>query len=157
MLTLGTLGLVAAHLLSWGAVCHALLHKRDPRSALGWIVTVLFLPGVGIVLYCLFGISRAESLAARLMRKMAAIEPDYAHHPEVVCHRTAIAPPQEWPLEILGRRLTGQTLCSGNGILPLRNGNEAYPAMLHAINRASKQVFLSTYIFRGGSVGESFT
>ena len=74
MLTLGTLGLVAAHLLSWGAVCHALLHKRDPRSALGWIVTVLFLPGVGIVLYCLFGISRAESLAARLMRKMAAIE-----------------------------------------------------------------------------------
>ena len=81
MLTLGTLGLVAAHLLSWGAVCHALLHKRDPRSALGWIVTVLFLPGVGIVLYCLFGISRAESLAARLMRKMAAIEPDYAHHP----------------------------------------------------------------------------
>ena len=29
--------------------------------------------------------------------------------------------------------------------------------MLHAINRASKQVFLSTYIFRGGSVGESFT
>lgn len=157
MLTLGTLGLVAAHLLSWGAVCHALLHKRDPRSALGWIVTVLFLPGVGIVLYCLFGISRAESLAARLMRKMAAIEPDYAHHPEVVCHRTAIAPPQEWPLEILGRHLTGQTLCSGNGILPLRNGNEAYPAMLHAINRASKQVFLSTYIFRGGSVGESFT
>ena len=148
---------MAAHLLSWGAVCHALLHKRDPRSALGWIVTVLFLPGVGIVLYCLFGISRAESLAARLMRKMAAIEPDYAHHPEVVCHRTAIAPPQEWPLEILGRRLTGQTLCSGNGILPLRNGNEAYPAMLHAINRASKQVFLSTYIFRGGSVGESFT
>ena len=133
---------MAAHLLSWGAVCHALLHKRDPRSALGWIVTVLFLPGVGIVLYCLFGISRAESLAARLMRKMAAIEPDYAHHPEVVCHRTAIAPPQEWPLEILGRRLTGQTLCSGNGILPLRNGNEAYPAMLHAINRASKQVFL---------------
>ena len=82
MLTLGTLGLVAAHLLSWGAVCHALLHKRDPRSALGWIVTVLFLPGVGIVLYCLFGISRAESLAARLMRKMAAIEPDYAHHPD---------------------------------------------------------------------------
>ena len=53
---------MAAHLLSWGAVCHALLHKRDPRSALGWIVTVLFLPGVGIVLYCLFGISRAESL-----------------------------------------------------------------------------------------------
>ncbi len=42
------------------AAGHALLNKRDPRSALGWIALILLAPIVGIVLYLLFGINRIQ-------------------------------------------------------------------------------------------------
>lgn len=29
------------------SACHALLHKRDSRAALGWIAIILFMPPVG--------------------------------------------------------------------------------------------------------------
>ena len=78
LILLETLGLLAVHILSWVAVCHALLTKRDPRSALGWTATALLLPILGPLLYALFGISRAESRADKIMRQQAALEPEYA-------------------------------------------------------------------------------
>ena len=51
--------------------CHALLHKRDSRAALGWIAIILFMPPVGLPLYWLFGIARIDSQAVRLMEKAA--------------------------------------------------------------------------------------
>ena len=41
----------------------------------------------------------------------------------------------------LGRRLTGLALCPGNSVLGLHNGDEAYPAMLEAIDKAESHVF----------------
>lgn len=155
ILLLEVLGLLAVQILSWVAVGHALLTKRDPRSALGWTITALFLPIVGPVLYALFGISRAESRASRIMRQQAAIEPEYAHPvcpeepPEFVPENIAL-------MERLGRRLTDQHLCGGNALTPLHNGNEAYPAMLQAIQAARQQVFLATYIFNAGATGTAF-
>ena len=156
LILLETLGLLAVHILSWVAVCHALLTKRDPRSALGWTATALLLPILGPLLYALFGISRAESRADKIMRQQAALEPEYAHPP------CPVRPPEQVPENIarmahLGRRLTDQHLCGGNALRPLRNGDEAYPAMLEAIAAARNHVFLATYIFNAGKVGAAFT
>lgn len=147
--------LLLCHLLSWGAAGHAVLTKRDPRSALGWSATLLFLPVVGLLLYLLFGISRTQSAAQRMMRKLAEGEP-YVPLDGVEAQRPGGIPAQAVLLERLGRRLTGQELCGGNSIEPLRNGNEAYPAMLHAIHTARRHVYLSTYIFAHGSTAEAF-
>ena len=89
-----TLGIVVVHVLSWIAVCHALLTKHDPRAALGWTVTALLLPLVGPILYACFGISRAESRASRIMRQQQPLEPDYAHPP------LAKVPPESVPESI---------------------------------------------------------
>lgn len=147
--------LLAVYALSWVAACHALLTKHDPRSALGWTVTVLFLPLVGAVLYACFGISRAESRASRIMRRQARLEPPYAHPP------FERIPPEKLPENILctehiGRVLSRQHVCGGNDLRPLRNGDEAYPAMLQAIDAAREYVFLSTYIFNAGRAAGAF-
>lgn len=152
---LETLVLIGVHVLSWVAVCHALLTKHDPRAALGWTVTALLLPLVGPLLYATFGISRAESHASRMMRQQQPLEPDYAHPP------FPELPPEDVPeyiisMERIGRRLTEQHLCSGNSLTPLHNGDEAYPAMLKAIREAKEQVFLCTYIFNAGKTATDF-
>lgn len=147
--------LVLFHLLAWGAAGHAVLTKRDPRSALGWSAALIFLPVVGLLLYLAFGISRTQSAAQRMLRRLAAGEPYIPLSGEVPQPPERI-PDQAVLLERLGRRLTGQELCGGNRIEPLRNGNEAYPAMLRAIHAAHERVYLSSYIFAHGSTAEAF-
>ncbi|MDR2054848.1 MAG: phospholipase D-like domain-containing protein [Desulfovibrio sp.] len=155
MLFFEALVFLAVHALSWAAICHALLTKRDPRSALGWTATALLLPVLGPTLYMLFGISRAESRAHRLMRRLAAVEPEYAHPP------FPQEPPEQVPahlleMELPGRRLTNRHLCGGNAVIPLHNGDMAYPAMLDAVNQAKDHVYLATYIFKSGAVCGAF-
>ena len=147
--------LLCFHLLAWVAAGLAILTKHDPRSALGWAATLLFLPVVGLLLYAAFGISRTQSAAQRMMRKLAVRASRYVHLvPEA--HHPATVPPEGLLLERLGHRLTGQNLCGGNSLEALRNGNEAYPAMLRAIHAAQRFVYLSTYIVALGSTAEAF-
>ncbi len=148
------LWLLIAHALSWFGVVHALLTKHDPRSALGWTAAMLFLPGVGLLVYLLLGISRAESRAARLLHKAAQAQPDYAH--PAPPHKHKDTPEQAIQLERLGRKLGRQSLCGGNTLRILLNGDMAYPAMLNAIHQARDHVYLATYIFRSGFIGRRF-
>jgi len=62
-----TLLLLALHaVLAVLSAGHALLYKRDPRAALGWIAVSLAYPLVGPVLYYLFGINRLQTRAHSL-------------------------------------------------------------------------------------------
>lgn len=159
VLTAEILLFLALHSLSWVAAGHALLTKHDPRAALGWTACVLLLPLIGPLLYVLFGISRAQSRAEKIMRRQAA------HAPAQPFALASPAPSGEEPeagtaravcLARTGRRLTGVPLCGGNAVRPLHNGDEAYPAMLAAINAARSHVFLATYIFNAGKAGHAF-
>ncbi|MEM9292730.1 MAG: phospholipase D-like domain-containing protein [Acidobacteriota bacterium] len=48
------------------AAVHALLWKRNPRSAMGWILLTAFFPVLGAFLYWFFGVNRIETRARRL-------------------------------------------------------------------------------------------
>ena len=53
-------------------------------------------------------------------------------------------------------RVVQRPLTTGNKIQPLVNGDEAFPAMLAAIESAQKSVSLSTYIFDNDASGQQF-
>src|SRR5690625_7181990 len=58
--------LLAFHaVLAPATVVHALIHKRDPRSAFGWIAFCTITPVAGPVLYLFFGVNRSRSRAQR--------------------------------------------------------------------------------------------
>ena len=61
--------------LSIISACHALLWKRDPRSALGWVVISLILPIIGPLLYWSMGINRINRKARQWL---ALLLPWYA-------------------------------------------------------------------------------
>jgi cardiolipin synthase len=60
-------------------------------------------------------------------------------------------------MEHLMSRVSGRPICEGNRLGLLKNGEQAYPAMLAAIDQAQDTVGLCTYIFGNDPVGESFT
>ncbi|MCH5276335.1 MAG: PLDc N-terminal domain-containing protein [Desulfovibrionaceae bacterium] len=149
-------------LLALGAACHALLHKRDPQAALAWVAFIMLLPYAGAVAYLLAGVSRVDSHAAHLLASAAKAQEqaDAALDRRLPQPVPPVPPgeavPPEQTVARVGRALTGREPLAGNSIRLLRNGEEAYPAMLAAIHEASSYVYLSTYIFKGGLTGNAF-
>jgi len=153
LLILLGIGLAAA---AWAAG-HALLHKRDPRSALVWVILSLTLPIVGPLAYWLLGINRISRRAHRwhshgLRSDLFEIPPDTA-----AISSDLPAPYQSLRnLEMLADRVARTRTHVGNRIDLLINGEEAYPAMLSAIAQARHSVHLCSYIFDGDQIGGQF-
>ena len=149
--------LTAAAILSAG---HALLQKRDPRSALGWIVVCLTLPVFGPFLYWSMGVNRISRKARQWLesgRRLAG----WGNFPAGTLQGAPTTLPAEAghlsELHALSERVVSSHLVPGNRLVPLENGDNAFPAMLAAINGARHSINLSTYIFDGDSTGRKFT
>src|SRR6059058_2294208 len=53
--------------------------------------------------------------------------------------------------------LLGPNFVEGNSVTTLVNGDEIFPAMLHAIRSAKRSIDLETYVFWDGQTGREFT
>ncbi len=150
------LALIAAPVAMW----HALLYKRDPRAAMGWISVCLLFPIVGPALYFLFGINRVHHRAqlwkdGPYQRRFIDFERGDVPVSDIPCNKKIDG--DFAPLMRATYALTGLPLLAGNKVTVLRNGESAYPAMLDAINAATNSIELSTYIFENNHVGQAFT
>src|ERR1017187_8359276 len=58
-------------LLSLAAAGHAVLYKRDSRSAIAWVGFIWLVPLVGALLYFVFGVNRLRRQALVLRRDLA--------------------------------------------------------------------------------------
>ncbi len=148
--------LVALSLLfSAGTALHALLYKRDPRASLGWIAVCLVFPVFGPLLYLLFGINRVRTKAKRLgTLKDGALEA--VRLAEDKAASQPLVSDAYQGLQRISDAVTGLPLVQGNRVGVLHNGEQAYPAMLQAIESARRRVFLSTYIFESNRTGRRF-
>ena len=132
---------------------HVVLNKRDVGSAIGWSGLVWLAPLVGSLLYALLGINRIERRAARLRQ-------GEGRPPQAPCDSTAVGIHEEHaelaPIARLVDQVAGVPLAAGNRIVPLPDGDVAYPAMLEAIAKAESSVGLATYIFDNDRAGVQF-
>ncbi len=138
---LAPLGIAVALALS----VHILLTKRDVGAAIGWIGLVWFSPLPGGVVYLVFGVNRVQRRARELREGPRAVPRDVPAGSPREDHLA--------PLERAARHLTRRATVAGNTITMLRNGDEAYPAMLAAIAGARASIALSTYILRDDEAG----
>lgn len=141
------------------AAAHVVLRKRDVRSAVGWMGLIWLVPLVGALLYALLGINRIQRKARSLRSAPAGYElwlPDGALSSEDVTARLGPSAGSLAALVSLGDRVTERPLLTGNSVVPLVDGNEAYPAMLEAIEEAKDSITLLTYIFDNDSLGQRF-
>ena len=128
---------------------HVLIYKRDVRSAAGWMGLAWLSPVIGSVLYAVFGVNRVQRKAFRIRRRRRALhEHAYA---ESTPRRDYLA-----PLQRAVGKISNRPTQPGNSVKLLRNGDEAYPAMLAAIASAQTSIALSSYIFTNDAAGKPF-
>jgi len=175
-----------AHVLGAGAVTvDAVLRRRHVSAVIGWIGLAWLAPVIGSVLYLLFGINRIQRSALALGLNAAwdseagsarpaasspqaptpvdtpAASPSSNGKPGPVATGPAKAQGRELPprfagLDRLSGRITGNPLLCGNRIEPLEDGDRAYPAMLAAIDAATRSITLASYIFDNDATGRIF-
>jgi hypothetical protein len=138
---------------------HAVLSKRDTRAAIGWVGVIWLAPLLGVLLYVWLGINRIERRARSLVHgtSSSGIVRGLGECPaEVLDQARSLSGTPLEPLVKLVRDVTRQPLLAGNRVTPLVNGDQAYPAMLQAIDEATRSVTLSTYIFAHDGAGQRF-
>jgi len=152
--------LTIAPIVALASAGHALLYKGDSRSAFGWIAVCLLFPLAGPMLYLLFGVNRVRTRARQLTRRfpfrlgVGYERGDYGSPDPVVESVTLGA---EWrTLARISDAIARRPIVDGNAVVPLHNGEVAYPAMLEAIERAQTRVWLATYIFKTDATGRRF-
>jgi cardiolipin synthase A/B len=152
------LGSVVAAVAAVVAMVHAVLYKEEVRAAIAWVGLILLVPLVGSILYYLIGVNRIRRRAVALRRETERTKRPHAPEglsPEIL---TQLLDGNGEPAELakLVESVTRRPLLFGNRIDPLANGDEAYPAMLEAIEGAASSIVLLTYIFDNDSWGRRF-
>jgi cardiolipin synthase len=146
-------------LLSLIAAGHALLHKRDSRSALVWVSLTLTIPLAGPLFYWSLGINRISRRARSWQESGRWLSRDELFPEECSVSVVSTLPPSAAHLSgllLLANRIVTTRLHDGNRMVALTGGEEAYPAMLAAIDRARQTINLSSYIFDADGAGAMF-
>jgi cardiolipin synthase len=153
---LSTVLVIALSVLTSG---HAILHKREVHASISWAGLIWLAPVFGALAYVLLGRNRIRRRAARLRteapsvtlaQELASISPAALADSVGESHEGLV------DLARLMRTATGHTLCEGNRVAMLVDGDAAYPAMLAAIGEARSTVALTTYIFEADGPGARF-
>jgi cardiolipin synthase len=145
-LVLGALAIAAA----LAASGHAIIYKREARSAALWLAVIWLAPAVGAILYALLGVNRVRRRAAVLRGDMIRYRAPSAG---------GVLPDPASPLSQLASlvgKVSGRPLLQGNSLEMLAGGAQAYPAMLEAIGAARGSIMLASYIFHGDGIGARF-
>jgi len=151
--------IIAAAALAWAvfgfwAAAHALMYKRDPRSALGWAMLCLFAPYVGPLVYLTFGINRISSSAKRLGH-LPAFRP-VSGETRAATATGLTGPPAAAEFFNISNQVALRPIVPGNQIRSFFSGDDAYAEMQDDIRRARRTVMLATYIFRTDKTGRQF-
>jgi cardiolipin synthase len=151
---------IVVEAIAFALVPAVLVRRREPSSTVAWILTLVFLPGLGALLFLLHGRDRMRWPAKR---KRAA--------DDVVAAKLAAA--RSWKLGEEGEELaaldpnerrifrvcTGLEsveLSSGNHVTLFTDGRLATAAMERAIEAAERCVFAEYYLIRDDAAGARF-
>lgn len=141
--------------LAAAAIVHVVMSKEEVRSAIGWVGVILLSPVVGALIYAIAGINRirrASMISER--RRSTGRGAHHPPHPDV--SRVLVADQfgeRFAAMKTLGDRVAKHAMTVGNTIETLDGGDEAYAAMIAAIDGAGRSIILETYIFDRDAIG----
>ncbi|WP_117194695.1 cardiolipin synthase [Rhizobium terrae] len=149
---------VLSVLMGAAAAIHATMTKEEVRSTVGWVGIIVLSPIVGALLYMIAGINRIRRtvISDRRALLQGKIRADFASYDATDAMVTGKFGQRFRSMKTLGDRVTSHRLTTGNTIVALDTGDEAYGAMLKEIAKAKRSIILETYIFDRDRIGARF-
>jgi cardiolipin synthase len=137
-----------------------LIRRKEPSSTIAWILTLLFVPAAGAILFLLFGRDRVRWPARRkrqadaLVRGMVVARTGEAALD--LSRGTTDMNDLERQIFQVGALLTGGSASSGNRVEVMTEGDAVYDALGAAIDQARHHVHAEFYLIRNDATGAWF-
>lgn len=125
-----------------GASAHVVLTKRDTRASIAWVGLIWLTPIFGAILYFWLGVNRIQRKARLLRGGRQPLESSAnrdACPQEIIDATFGSNGSHLLSLVTLGNGITKKPLMAGYGIVPLLNGEQAFPAMIHGDQLCDKK------------------
>jgi cardiolipin synthase len=154
MWTAITIALFAAHIAAISVV--VLLERRQPAATLAWLLTLIFLPVIGLMVYLLIGAPRAATKRRRMEMAAKRIEDvrDRLGVTEKLRERAHVEDdPRTVQFLKLGAALSSTAASHGNQAELLENASATYRAIAKAIESAADHVHVEFYIIQPDETG----
>ena len=117
--------------------------RRSPASSVTWLLTILFMPLIGIPLFWLFG--------TRKIDRIARTKPPVELTPQDAAGPDAAHPAMMRAAADLG----SQGVTRGNALKFHSNGEEAFADFMALIDGAQKSISIETYELKGDETGKA--
>ena len=146
----------AAYLIATGYFIVA--ENRKPSATFAWMLLFALLPGIGVIVYLLFGrkyfgqttrLMRQE-LTARLRPLVEGLEPQHA----AALDRLARAGEHDTLIAELVARTSLSVVTTRNRLTVLRNASEAYPALFEDLKAARRSIHMQYFSWGSDELGE---
>lgn len=131
--------------------------RRRPSATLAWLLALIFLPGLGLLLYLLFGRLRARREARRTeaaLTHLNTVLERYRVEEKLKPDDPARLDATWLNLIRLGDRLAVTPASHGNHAEMLVDGRATYEAMAHAVHAATNHVHACFYIIQPDEAGQ---
>jgi cardiolipin synthase len=154
--TVAILAVLALCLHGAAIVSLLLYERRQPSATLAWVMSLVFLPFVGLFCYLLFGRMRARKVRKRyaaVVQRVQQVLQRYAVPQKLAASGEAVSDPRIEVLLRLGDRLTSTPASGGNAAQILVDAAAAYAAMSEAIRGAVDHVHVEFYIVQPDETG----
>lgn len=136
-----------------GLICVILLENRNPHKALSWVLVLMLLPGLGVVLYLLFG---RQQWHLKKIQKHTYDRFDLTDTPSSGTTVKAL-PPNEEPYRLLMEMVRYETSAQpllADEVAIFRSGLDKVEALLEDIHNARQFIHLEYYIFLDDYTGK---
>ncbi|MEZ4265999.1 MAG: cardiolipin synthase [Myxococcota bacterium] len=134
-----------------------MVQRREPSATLAWLLTLMFIPVAGVMLFWMFGSQRARRRTHRARRVservQAVLDAHASLHPRA--QDLAAADPRTASLLALAKNTTGNGISTGNKVDILVNGAATYRAMLDATDAATHHIHMLFYIIQPDDTGRA--
>jgi len=127
-----------------------LLENRNPLKTIPWVTVLLLLPGIGLIIYFVFGQdNRRQRFISRRTYKRIMKPLQSA----ILIQDKCIVNASYQPLVNLLNRNKRNPLLYGSEITCYTQGTEKFEALLHEINNATHHIHFQYFIFADDEIG----
>jgi len=133
-----------------GLVLLILLENRNPLKTIPWVIVLIFVPGIGLLIYYFFGRdNRRLRIVSRRMYKRFKKQVRIEYQPQDV----SIIPKEYLPLAKLLNNGNYSAISNGSHLSIFTTGKAKFDALLADIVHAHHHIHLQYYIFENDTIG----
>jgi len=142
------------------AIDHILRTRRDPRGMMSWLLALIFLPGLGLVLFLLIGKVSVERRVKRWSKRRRRISPALTDRRKTLdeAHDALDLDdlePNQRTLMTMASNMCDALVTTGNEVSVDHDAESSFLNMSLAIEAAESHVHLEYYIFADDDTGRA--